>query len=138
MKTIKLTSEELYEAVWRETLSNLSKKYAYTPDGLKKICGSNNIPLPPSGYWSKLKHNKAPKITILPDDQKAKQNFELIIRKADSQISYDQTPLTILIKEIQNDPKTPFTISETLIKPDILIQNTKTIHGKRKKDHLSF
>ena len=44
----------------------------------------------------------------------------------------DQTPLTILTKQIQNDPKAPFTVPEKLSNPDVLIQNTKELYSKRK------
>ncbi len=44
----------------------------------------------------------------------------------------DQTPLTIITKQIQNDPKAPFTVPEKLSNPDVLIQNTKELYSKRK------
>lgn len=133
MEKITLTRQELYDLVWKESLTSLSKKYALTYDGLKKLCKNNNIPIPQNGYWSKLKWNKPVEIEKLPGFS-GEQSIELIIRDKNSTISYDQKPITTLIKQIENAPKAPLTVPEKLTKPDILIQNTIDIFNKRKKD----
>ncbi|ESU19170.1 hypothetical protein FCR2A7T_25930 [Flavobacterium cauense R2A-7] len=56
----------------------------------------------------------------------------LTIREEGNPINVDQTPLTIRIKEIESDPKAPLIVPDKLIKPDILIQNTKTVYDNRK------
>lgn len=134
MKNTILTRQELYDLVWKESLTALSLKYAYSYDGLKKLCKTNNIPTPPNGYWSKLKFNKPVSIIKLPVDIAVNQSFDLIYREKDSKISYDQSPLTILTKQIESNSKAPLIVPEKLSKPDILIQNTKFIHDKRKKE----
>jgi hypothetical protein len=61
----------------------------------------------------------------------------LSIREVGNPINVDQTPLTIRTKEIKNDPKAPLTIPNKLTKPDILIQNTKDLYSKTKKEAYS-
>lgn len=133
METIELTRKELYNLVWAESLTSLSKKYALTYNGLKKLCINNNIPIPQNSYWMKLKYNKPVVIENLPSITQ-EQSIKLIIRDKDSKISYDQSPYIILCKQIENDSKAPIKVPEKLTKPDILIQNTMELFNKRKKD----
>ncbi len=46
MSKAKLSREELYNLVWSEPFSTLSKKYAISDVGLRKACIRMNIPLP--------------------------------------------------------------------------------------------
>jgi hypothetical protein len=36
----------------------LTQQYAYTNEGVKKLCKQFEIPIPDASYWSKLKFNK--------------------------------------------------------------------------------
>jgi hypothetical protein len=38
MEIIELTRKELYDIVWSTTLTKLTQQYAYTNDGIKKLC----------------------------------------------------------------------------------------------------
>lgn len=58
IETIELTRTELYDIVWSTTLTKLTQQYAFTNDGIKKICKQFNIPIPDGGHWMKLKFNK--------------------------------------------------------------------------------
>ena len=49
MKTHQLTRQELYDLVWSKTLSKLTEEYAYTNEGIKKICKEFDIPMPDNG-----------------------------------------------------------------------------------------
>jgi hypothetical protein len=50
---MRISRSELYEQVWTEPMSKLAKRYGLSDRGLAKICGRNNIPCPPRGYWAK-------------------------------------------------------------------------------------
>ena len=132
METIGLTRKELYDIVWSTTLSKLTQQYAYTNDGIKKICKQFEVPMPDGSYWSKLKFNKKFKKEKLNPVFGGVDKIVLTIRKEGNQINVDQTPLTIRTKEIESDPKAPLIVPEKLTKPDILIQNTKSYHQSRK------
>lgn len=133
MQKITITRKALYDLVWKESLTSISRKYALTYDGLKKLCKNNNIPIPQNGYWMKLKYNKPVVIENLPSIEQ-EQSIKLVIRDNDSKINFDQSPYTILCKQIENDSKSPIKVPEKLTKPDILIQNTIELFSKRKKD----
>ena len=69
MKAITVTREQLYDLVWSKTLAKLTEEYAYTNDGIKKICKEFDVPMHDNGYWSKLKFDNKSMLlinTILP------------------------------------------------------------------------
>jgi hypothetical protein len=58
--------EKLYEEIWSEPVSKVSKRYQMSDVGLRKICLSLEVPVPPRGYWEKLAAGKAVKKPSLP------------------------------------------------------------------------
>lgn len=46
MKTITVTREQLYDLVWSKTLAKLTEEYAYTNEGIKKICKEFDVAVP--------------------------------------------------------------------------------------------
>jgi hypothetical protein len=98
------------------------------------LCKQFDIPMPDGSYWSKLKFNKPVNKPELNTIFGGEDKIVLTIREEGNPVNVDQTPLTILAKQIQNDPKAPLTVPDKLTKPDILIQNTKNIHENRKKN----
>ena len=133
METIEITRKELYHIVWSTTLSKLTQQYAFSNDGIKKLCKQFEIPMPDNSYWSKLKFNKPINKTDLNAVFSGEDKIVLTIREEGNPINLDQTPLTIRIKQIKNDPKAPLSVPDKLTKADILIQNTKDFFNKTKK-----
>ena len=125
MESIELTRKELYDVVWSTTLSKLTQQYAYTNDGIKKICKQFEIPMPDSNYWSKLKFNKKFKKDKLNPIFGGVDKIVLTIRKEGNPINVDQTPLTVRTKEIESDPNAPLIVPDEITKPDILTKQTK-------------
>lgn len=134
MENIELTRKELYDSVWSSSLTKLSDKYALTAEGLRKICKEFDIPIPENGYWMKLKYNKEVKVQELHNNFKGEDKIILTIRDEGNTINLDQSPLTILTKQIENDTKAPSTVPAKLTNPDLLIRQTKEYWDKRKKD----
>jgi hypothetical protein len=50
--------ETLYNEVWTEPVTIVAKRYNISDNGLRKHCKRLWIPLPPSGYWAKVKAGK--------------------------------------------------------------------------------
>jgi len=50
--------EKLFNEVWKEPMTTLAKRYGISDNGLRKRCNKLRIPLPPAGYWAKLKAGK--------------------------------------------------------------------------------
>ena len=125
METKEVTRVELYEIVWSTTLSKLTQQYAYSNDGIKKICKQFDIPMPDGSYWSKLKFNKKFKKEKLNPVFGGVDKIVLTIREEGNPINVDQAPLTIRTKEIENDPKAPLIVPNEITKPDIITRQTK-------------
>jgi hypothetical protein len=50
--------EELYDLVWSESLLSLSRRFAISDVGLRKMCIRMDVPLPKAGHWEKVKAGK--------------------------------------------------------------------------------
>lgn len=57
-KTKKLSREQLYDEIWEISVSGVAKKYNVNYAELLKLCKETDIPIPPSGYWTKLSFGK--------------------------------------------------------------------------------
>jgi hypothetical protein len=71
---------ELYDLVWSVPLLILSKKYAISDVGLRKICMKMEIPLPKAGHWQKLKFNKKLDQPKLPSNYNGDKEITLSLR----------------------------------------------------------
>lgn len=125
METIELSRKQLYDLVWSTPISKLTQQYAFSNEGFKKICKEFEIPMPPNGFWLKLKYNKKVKIEKLNPVFGGIDKIVMTLREEGNTINVDQTPLTIRTKEIENDPNAPLTVPEIITNPDILTTQTK-------------
>ena len=50
--------QKLFDEVWATPVTKLAKEYGLSDVGLRKICVSLDVPLPPRGYWAKLAAGK--------------------------------------------------------------------------------
>lgn len=58
---------ELFDLVWSEPMIHIAQRLGISDVGLRKICTKADIPLPPSGYWMKIKNGKkVPQRPMLP------------------------------------------------------------------------
>lgn len=57
-KTTTFERNKLFDEVWSSPISKLAKEYRLSDVGLRKICVTLDIPLPPRGYWQKLAAGK--------------------------------------------------------------------------------
>lgn len=125
MEKITLTRKEFYDLIWSEPLSRLSKKYAISDNGLRKMCKKYNVPIPKNGYWIKLKFNKPVRPENLPAFKMEKDEIEIFLRDEGSTINLDASPESLLVREIKADRDAPFNVPEELVKPHFLIKETK-------------
>ena len=63
---ITLNRNDLYGQVWAKPMSRLAPEYGLSGNGLKKICKKLNVPVPPRGYWAKIKYGIRIKKIKLP------------------------------------------------------------------------
>lgn len=68
---IKLTRQQIYDEVWSVAVSGMALKYSIPYSSLLKQIKDANVPIPPSGYWTKREFNKETTVTPLdgnPDE----------------------------------------------------------------------
>jgi len=126
MDKITFTRNQLYELIWSKSITTLAKEFGSSDYGLRKICKEFNIPLPYSGYWSKLKYDKPLRKVNLPTNFEGKD--EIIINPSNANTDVlvkDSTARTTLIKEIESKHKHLLDVRSKLTNPDVLIINIK-------------
>jgi len=64
-----MSREQLYNEIWEISVMGVSKKYNAPYSHLLKLCKEVDIPIPPSGYWTKLNFGKPVTQTPLPDSK---------------------------------------------------------------------
>lgn len=57
-QVIQLTRQQLYDEIWKISVAGVAKKYGVPYSALMKQIKEANIPVPPSGYWTKLSFGK--------------------------------------------------------------------------------
>ncbi|MCA9852244.1 MAG: hypothetical protein KC482_01365 [Dehalococcoidia bacterium] len=58
--------KEVYEAVWKEPVSIIAARFEVSDVGLAKACRRSAIPVPPRGYWARLRAGQTPERPPLP------------------------------------------------------------------------
>ncbi len=61
-----VSREALYEAVWTDAVTVVAPRYGLSDVGLVKICKKLGIPVPPRGYWAKVKAGRTTHKLPLP------------------------------------------------------------------------
>ena len=137
MKKTEFTREELYEMVWTEPASKLAKKFQITDTGLRKKCRKAEIPLPPMGYWQKVKYGHKVMKLKLPVEYKGNNTITLCFRDKDGKyVDLERNPKSILKEEFLKDPKLPIKVLERLINPDpLIVQAQNSLLFKKDNRH---
>jgi len=61
-----VTREKLYEEIWTEPITKVSKRYGVSDSYLIRILKSLNIPRPSRGYWATVAAGILPEKPLLP------------------------------------------------------------------------
>jgi hypothetical protein len=77
MDNHKISRTDLYEQAWKVSLVKIAEKYDIPYSRLYKLCKDNDIPVPPSGYWTKLTFGKPVEKTPLPESSIALIDLQL-------------------------------------------------------------
>jgi hypothetical protein len=65
-EAIEVQRDEPYEAVWAEPVARVASHYGISGVALGKLCRRLAVPVPPRGYWARLKHGYKPPRPPLP------------------------------------------------------------------------
>jgi len=52
----KFDREKLYEQVWSQAVQVVAKSYGLSGRGLAKACIRLQVPVPPRGYWARIRN----------------------------------------------------------------------------------
>ena len=130
-----ITRQELYEMVWQESLTAISKRLKIPYTHLRRICNAMNIPVPQNGYWSKLKFGKPVAIVKLPLDFSRENEIKLYPNPQDINnsrvITLHKKTDVDFIKDLSD---LPLTVPKKLTNPDKLIIAAQESLSKRAKD----
>jgi len=55
-----ITREMLYQEVWTDPVAVVAPRYGISGVALAKVCKKHRIPIPPRGYWAKIKAGRTP------------------------------------------------------------------------------
>lgn len=69
--TVELTRKELYEEIWKLSVAGVARKYGIPYAKCLAQIKAAQIPIPPSGYWTKINFGKQVEQTPLPGDGEA-------------------------------------------------------------------
>lgn len=129
MKELKITRQDLYDLVWKESMLSLSKKYAISGTGLKKKCKALDIPVPEMGYWAKLQFGKTGgRRTPLPPFA-GDQTVTMYLREENDPTKESRIEI---LKQFETDESLKITVPEKLVNPDKLIAAVKDDIFKRR------
>jgi hypothetical protein len=70
------TRQELYDLIWSEPVSVVTKRLGSSDVWLRKNCITADIPLPPAGFWANKRAGKAMRKINLP--QRGLGQFDVI------------------------------------------------------------
>lgn len=105
--TVKLSREQVYNEIWEISVAGVAKKYNLPYTDLLKICQLNDIPIPPSGYWTKLRFGKSVNKPVLPDSliNEVKLTNRAIKRRSRNEVVSDANGEKIEPEAKQPEPK---------------------------------
>jgi len=132
MDGIKISRKELYFMVWAESMLSLSKKYAISDVGLRKMCKRMDIPLPKQGYWQKIKAGQSIPMTDLPENYEGSLEVTLFLRSEENNIENMMPSVKEIQKEIENDPRVNLRVPKRLAKPDSMVAKAKECFDKKR------
>jgi len=58
--------QKLYEEVWTKLVVDVAVQYGVSDVAIHKVCKSLNVPVPPQGYWARLRSGEKLKRPSLP------------------------------------------------------------------------
>lgn len=131
-----VTRAELYEQVWAKPMLKLATEYRITATGLAKVCRKANIPVPPRGYWNKLKAGKpVMKRSPLPPGGDGRGE-RISIQPSSPSPGID--PVVDARTAAEQQPENRIQVSDQLRKPHPLIQDASAALSKARADKVGL
>ena len=130
-----VTRAELYEQVWAKPMLKLATEYRITATGLAKVCRKANIPVPPRGYWNKLKAGKpVMKRSPLPPGGDGRAKISIQPSRPSPGIDPVVDARTAAEQQLENRIQ----VSDRARKPHPLIQDASAALSKARPDRVGL
>lgn len=81
----------LYEEVWAEPVQRVARRYGVSGVALAKTCRRLAVPVPPRGYWARLRAGSAPSKPALPPLQRGMRS-QIVVEAVAPSPAKDQQP----------------------------------------------
>lgn len=130
MKSKTLTRKELYDLVWSKSVNQIAKQNNVADSDIRKICKQHNIPLPKSGYWSKIRHHKNVIKTKLQDQKDNPTICLEITNKVLNKGNQILSEIGFIKNKIKAENKINFEVPKKLKNPHKFIVATKLYNDK--------
>jgi hypothetical protein len=135
MEVKTITRQELYDMVWEEPMTTLSKRYGLSDNGLRKICLRMRVPLPKAGHWMKVKAGKKVKKVTLPEHYKGEQQLRLSVGQDTNDYDpYGLAALNSLQRDLEEKHASLLTVPERLTGSHPLTTAAKEAFDRKRKD----
>lgn len=117
-----ITRKEIYDLVWKEALTTISKRLNIPYTHLRKVCSALNVPIPPNGHWARIHLGRSVEILALPKDYDGVNEINL---HPEGENVYNPKILTFYKKSaadlIREDKSLHLKVPNALSNPDELI-----------------
>lgn len=111
--------DKLYEEVWAEPVIRVAERYGVSDVALAKTCRRLGVPLPPRGYWARVKAGQAPKRPALIA-RRAEEPVRLVSRYVNRP---PRPPELDTVAPVPVDGK--IIVGDALIDPHPLVERTR-------------
>jgi hypothetical protein len=110
--TTRYERSKLYDEVWTEPVTLVSKRYGISDVALRKICQKLAVPLPPRGYWARIEAGSQPRRPTLP---KHSGRTEIVRHRYVSEHPAEPDPDHLVARrEFEASPENRIIVQETL------------------------
>jgi hypothetical protein len=69
-----LTRRQLYDLIWSKPMRDAAQELGLSDVGLKKVCTRHRVPVPPQGYWNKVRAGQKPHKILFRDVEDLRLN----------------------------------------------------------------
>lgn len=126
---LSLSRQQLFSLVWQEPISRLAARFGISDVALAKRCRYANVPIPPRGYWARLRAGKKVAQAVLPTMQGSGYPIRFVV--------VDPTQVREKTNsgsdEAENArPRLQVPVGATLSRPHPLVELTRTaLHSQK-------
>ena len=97
VSTIKINRQKLYDEIWEISASSVAKRYGLNYAKLLQSCKEYEIPIPPSGYWTKIACGK--EVSKAPLPQSNIDEIEVLKQGVSRKEKRQPEPTAEIVKE---------------------------------------